>query len=90
MPPGVINPPLGFELKNVDGEKARSYAESRGFGEETVERFGLTVALGGRFAGRLAIPIHDKEGILVGYAARALKDEDHLIAEYVRRQEFRA
>ena len=41
-----------------------------------MERFGLTVALGGRFAGRLAIPIHDKEGILVGYAARALKDED--------------
>ena len=59
---GVINPPLGFELKRVDPEKARAYAESRGFDEEAVERFGLTVALGGRLAGRLAIPIHDNEG----------------------------
>ena len=76
MPEGVINPALGWQLKRVDPEAAVAYAKSRGFSEETVERFGLAVAQGGRLAGRLAIPIHDGEGTLIAYAGRALNAED--------------
>lgn len=72
VPEGVINPPLGWELKRVDRDAAAEYAKGRGFSAETVERFGLSVAQGGRLAGRLAMPIHDGEGTLIGYAGRAL------------------
>ena len=70
--PGVINPPLGFELKAVDRQAALEYARSRGVSEETAERFGLAVSAGGRFKDRLVIPLHDTEGTLVAYAGRTL------------------
>ena len=70
--PGVINPPLGFELKAVDRQAALEYARSRGLSEETAERFGLAVSEGGRFKDRLVIPLHDQEGTLVAYAGRVL------------------
>ena len=70
--PGVINPPLGFELKAVDRQAALEYARSRGLSEETADRFGLAVSEGGRFKDRLVIPLHDQEGTLVAYAGRVL------------------
>ena len=65
-PEGLINPPLGFELKSLDVEAGERYALGRGLSDETVVSFGLAVASRGRFKGRLVIPLHDKEGQLVG------------------------
>jgi CHC2 zinc finger len=39
--PTVINPPLGFVLKNLDYEQAYTYAASRGIERATAEQFGL-------------------------------------------------
>lgn len=75
----VINPPLGFTLKNLDYERAYSYAEMRGISRTTAEQFGLAVALAGGYKGRLVIPLIDhqrEEDVLVGYASRALDDSD--------------
>jgi DNA primase len=77
--PEVINPPLGFVLKNVDYEQAYQYAEGRGIGRATAEQFGLAVALSGGYKGRLVIPLIDWQAgqeVLVGYAARALDDSE--------------
>jgi DNA primase len=75
----VINPPLGFVLKNVDYEQAYQYAETRGIHRATAEQFGLAVALSGGYKGRLVIPLIDWQAgqeVLVGYAARALDASD--------------
>jgi DNA primase len=72
----VINPPLGFELKRVDVEAGTWYAVERGLTPEIAETFGLAVALSGGYKGRLVIPLHDHNGVLVGYAARALDDSE--------------
>jgi DNA primase len=77
--PEVINPPLGFSLKNLDHERAYAYAEGRGISRATAEQFGLAVALAGGYKGRLVIPLIDhQEGVnvLVGYAARALDESE--------------
>lgn len=77
--PDVINPPLGFTLKNLDYERAYAYAEIRGISRTTAEQFGLAVALSGGYKGRLIIPIidyQDGQDVLVGYAARALDESE--------------
>jgi DNA primase len=73
--PEVINPPLGFVLKNLDYERAYEYAEGRGISRTTAEQFGLTVALAGGYKGRLVIPLIAPQG-LVGYAARSLDESE--------------
>jgi DNA primase len=75
----VVNPPLGFTLKNLDYERAYAYAEARGISRATAEQFGLAVALAGGYKGRLVIPLYDRQAeqdVLVGYAARALDESD--------------
>jgi DNA primase len=77
--PAVINPPLGFTLKNLDYERAYAYAEMRGIHRATAEQFGLAVALAGGYKGRLVIPLIDHQGgedVLVGYAARSLDESE--------------
>jgi DNA primase len=77
--PAVINPPLGFTLKNLDFEQAYMYAESRGIRRTTAEQFGLAVALAGGYKGRLVIPLiehRDREDILLGYTARAMDESE--------------
>jgi DNA primase len=80
MRPEVINPPLGFTLKNLDYEKAYAYAEMRGIHRATAEQVGLAVALSGGYKGRLVIPLLDRQGeqepFLVGYAARTLDESE--------------
>src|SRR5581483_9720141 len=75
----VINEPIGFELKNLDSKHA--YLFDRGFTVETIEYFGLGFCSRGMMKDRIAIPIHDEQGRLVGYAGRlvddALIDADH-------------
>lgn len=70
--PVLINAPLDFQLKDLDAR--HSYLLGRGFTLETIAHFGLGVASRGSLKGRVAIPLHDHEGKLVGYAGRVVDD----------------
>lgn len=70
----VVNAPLQFELKRLD--LAHPYLASRGLAPETIAFFGLGYADRGLMKGRVAIPLHDTEGQLVGYAGRLVDDAD--------------
>jgi DNA primase len=68
----LFNTPLDFELKNLDADHV--YLRKRGFDPKTIKYFGLGYCSKGMFAGRIAIPLHDESGKLVGYAGK-LSDE---------------
>ena len=70
--PVVVNPPLDFELKDLDSEHV--YLRNRGFTEETITHFGLGVSSRGLLKDRLAIPLHYHDGKLIGYAGRVVDD----------------
>ena len=70
--PVVVNPPLGFELKDLDAE--HPYLLSRGLTPETIQHFGLGFCSRGLLKDRVAIPLHDMAGALVGYAGRVVDD----------------
>lgn len=70
--PVVINQPLDFELKGLDAE--HPYLLSRGFTLETIRHFGLGFCQRGLFKNRVAIPLHDADGKLIGYAGRVVDD----------------
>lgn len=74
----IINAPLPFTLNNLD--PTHPYLKDRGIMVETAEQFGLGYCRKGRFAGRIAIPIHDREGKIIAYAGR-LVDERAVSAE---------
>jgi DNA primase len=61
------NKPLGFALKLVD---KHPYLTERGLTPEAVAEFGLGYCDKGVMSGRIAIPIHNIKGELVGYAGR--------------------
>jgi DNA primase len=67
-----VNPPLTFELKNLDPK--HPYLKERGLNPETTEYFGLGYYPGhrgrGYQKGRIVIPIHNEHGKLVAYAGR--------------------
>ena len=66
----VINAPLDFELKRLDPD--HPYLDKRGFTKEIIARFGLGFCGSGFLAGRIAIPLHNHDGKLVGYAGRTV------------------
>jgi DNA primase len=68
----VINAPLDFELKGLD--QSHPYLLKRGFTKETIAGFGLGYCWRGLLRERLAIPLSDREGRLVGYAGRLVDD----------------
>ena len=70
--PVVVNPPLDFELQNLDPE--HPYVADRGFTPETVKHFGLGFCNRGSMKERIAIPLHDPGGKLIGYAGRLADD----------------
>jgi DNA primase len=70
--PVVVNAPLGFELKDLDAE--HPYLLSRGFTPETITHFGLGFCSRGLLKDRVAIPLHDMAGALIGYAGRVVDD----------------
>lgn len=82
--PVVVNAPLGFELKGID--RTHPYLRSRGFSQATIDRFGLGYVSRGSLKGRIAIPLHDAEGILVGYGSRVV--DDKTIGEWNPRYRF--
>jgi len=68
------NQPLEFELKGIDG--SHPYIRKRGLRKGTAKHFGIGFFPGkGTMAHRLVIPIHNKTGVLIGYAGRAIDDE---------------
>lgn len=68
----LVNPPLDFELKQLDPQ--HPYLMDRGFSKETVTHFGLGYCAKGLMGGRVAIPLHNTEGELIGYAGRLVDD----------------
>jgi DNA primase len=70
--PVVVNAPLDFALKGLDRE--HPYLKGRGFTSETIAHFGLGFCSRGMLKGRIAIPLHDHDGKLVGYAGRVVDD----------------
>ncbi len=69
----VINAPLDFKLKGIDA--THPYLSGRGLTQETINRFELGYCSRGILAKRIAIPIHDSTGNLVGYSGRVVDDE---------------
>jgi DNA primase len=69
----LVNQPLDFELKNLDTRPP--YLLKRGFADRTIAHFGLGYCSKGTFAGRIAIPLHDTESRLIGYAGRLIYDD---------------
>jgi DNA primase len=67
-----VNVPLDFELKGLD--ETHPYLFGREFTAETITHFGLGYCSRGLLAKRIAIPLHDSEGNLVGYAGRVVDD----------------
>lgn len=70
--PVVVNAPLDFELKGLNHE--HPYLLNRGFSQDTIDHFGLGFCSRGMLKDRMAIPLHDHEGKLVGYAGRVIDD----------------
>lgn len=68
----VVNTPLDFELKSIDAN--HPYLPSRGFSKETIGHFGLGFCSRGLMEGRIAIPLCDMRGHLIGYAGRLVDD----------------
>jgi len=65
------NKPLSFELQKIDSR--HPYLTERGLTEETARNFGVGFFSGkGSMHDRIVIPIHNREGILVAYAGRAI------------------
>ncbi len=70
--PKVVNAPLDFELKGLDAK--HPYLLNRGFTQATIEHFGLGFCSRGMLKDRVAIPLHDHDGKLLGYAGRVVDD----------------
>ena len=68
----IINAPLDFTLKGLDAN--HPYLLKRGFAPETIARFGLGFCSRGLLKDRIAIPLHDNAGKLIGYAGRVADD----------------
>lgn len=62
----VVNQPLDFELKTLETE--HPFFAERKLLPETVARFGLGFCKRGSLSGRIAVPLADDAGQLVGYA----------------------
>lgn len=68
----MVNPPLDFELQGLD--PAHPYLADRGFSKETMVHFGVGYCGRSSLSGRIAIPLHDTIGKLIGYAGRVIDD----------------
>jgi DNA primase len=69
----IVNAPLDFELQGLNAK--HPYLLSRGFTSATIEQFGLGFCTRGLLKERVAIPLHDAGGVLVGYAGRVVDDK---------------
>jgi DNA primase len=65
---GTPNKPLQFRLDKL--ERNHPYLTERGLTQETIVDFGVGFCAKGMMAGRIAIPIHNREGAVLAYAGR--------------------
>jgi DNA primase len=72
--PRAANVPLDFTLKGLDDK--HPYLTARGVTPLTVAHFGLGFCNRGYLKGRIAIPLHNESGQLVGYAGRIVDDSE--------------
>lgn len=70
--PVVVNATLDFALQGLDA--GHPYLADRGFTSETAHHFGLGFTARGLMKNRIAIPIKNRDGQLVGYAGRVVDD----------------
>jgi DNA primase len=70
--PVVVNPPLDFDLKDLD--RNHPYLLGRGFTRKTIDVFGLGFCSRGYLKDRVVIPLRDHERRLIGYAGRVVDD----------------
>jgi DNA primase len=68
----IVNAPLDFTLKGLDPDHA--YLRQGGFTRETIDHFELGYASRGMMQGRIAIPLLNPDGKLIGYAGRIVDD----------------
>ena len=73
----VANPPLSFTLQLLQDAELTLWLKDRGIDDTAIERFGLgRVSTRSRtLGGRLAIPLHNREGQLIGYCGRHVGDD---------------
>lgn len=72
--PISVNEPMDFELKGLD--RNHEYFGKNGFTAATAEYFGLGFCTRGMLKDRIAIPLHDSPGRLIGYAGRLVVDSE--------------
>src|SRR5207249_3290104 len=70
--PVIVNARLDFELQSLGSD--HPYLKSRGFSDAVIEAFDLGYCNRGLMKGRIAIPLHDETGMLIGYAGRIVDD----------------
>lgn len=70
--PVKVNEPLDFELKDLDS--GHPYLLGRKFTRETLNHFGVGFCSRGLLKDRVAIPLRDSEGKLLGYCGRVVDD----------------
>lgn len=70
--PEVVNAPLDFALQGLNPH--HPYLKARGFTVKTIAHFGLGLASRGIMKDRIAIPLKNPNGQLVGYAGRLVDD----------------
>ncbi len=70
--PVFVNAPMDFSLKGLDPD--HQYLLGRGFTKETIAHFELGYASRGLMQGRIAIPLRNPKGELIGYAGRIVDD----------------
>ncbi len=68
----TINPPLERPLRNLNAE--HPYIAERGITKETADEFGIGFCSVGLMRQRIAVPIHDANGMLLAYAGRAVDE----------------
>lgn len=72
MPLVLTNQPLDFELKTL--EHQHESLMGRGFTLAVTHRLGVGFCSRGMLKDRIVIPLHDREGRLVGYVGRVVDD----------------
>jgi DNA primase len=83
-PEVIVNQPLDFELKGLDGE--HPYLKSKGLSRQTTDHFGLGFCSRGALKDRIAIPLCDAAGHLVGYAGEVI--DESLVPDLIPRYSF--
>lgn len=68
----LANQPLDFELKGLDG--GHPYLKSKGLTAQTIDHFGLGFCSRGVLRDRIAIPLRDATGQLIGYAGEIIDE----------------